>query len=114
MALIFRVFKATTDRSKVPPDDIAVACAIAVMQQIRSEIVAMGPAELRGYVRAIALPIVRAHLQATRGKVSQRTAHESELIAVAAERTVQLVLRDLQMPPVVDVPAPHVAQRAAA
>jgi hypothetical protein len=111
----FRVFK----RATMPQDnalvcDIAARCADTVRRYIRCDTATMEAAEFRGYIRARALPIVRTLVQQSLAAPSQSSAQQDKLIAMTLERTVQLLVRDLQSPLVIAIPLPHVPTRAAA
>jgi hypothetical protein len=111
----FNVFKrAATRHRDALACHIAARCATAVMRQMRPDTAPMGAAELRGYVRARARSVVRTEVEpaVAHGRVSATEA--DDLIAAALERTVHLVIREIQTPPVVDIPAPHVPLRSAA
>jgi hypothetical protein len=115
MTPIFRVFtRLVTRHNNALACDIAVRCADVVTQHIRSDTALMESAELHGYVRARAQPIVRVFVQQSLGVRSRREAPEHKLTAIALERTVQLVVRNLQSPLVIYIPSPHVPTRAAA
>ena len=94
--------------------DIAALCAAAVVERLSPDIAAMGVAELRGYIRARALPIVRSHVQKLVAEQRVASSQGNDLIAAALERTVHLALGDLYAPPVVAIPTPHVPMRTAA
>jgi hypothetical protein len=80
---------------------------------MRVDAATMEPDELRGYVRACALPIVGAFVRQLLTKHPEPYAQQFELVSMAVDRTVQQVVRDLQSPPVIAIPAPHVLRRAA-
>jgi hypothetical protein len=110
----FRVFKrraATWHGAFVA--DIAARCARAVAQQVTPNAMFMDVAELRGYLRARALPIVLACIS-QHAPDRARSEPPPALVAAALERTIQLVVRDFRSLPIVAIPAPHVPRRAAA
>jgi hypothetical protein len=115
MTAKFRVFRR---RATLPNDaligDIAAYCARALLQQITAHAALMEVTELRGYVRARALPIIRGCAEQLLADQQTRTDERHEIVATALERTIHLVIRDLQSPPVVAIPAPHLPRRAAA
>ena len=111
----FSVFKpATTLQPDALAHDIAARAAAAVTQHMCSHAALMGAAELRGYVRARALSVVRAGAQRAVAAGRLPATQCDDLIGSALERTVHAVIRELQSPPVVSIPTPHVPLRSAA
>jgi hypothetical protein len=93
---------------------IAERSAAELAGQLSADITTMSTAELRGYLRARAICCVRArvaHAIATHQFAATQT---DALVAAALERTASLLARDLKLPPVIALPAPHVSMRAAA
>jgi hypothetical protein len=93
--------------------EVAERCVADTLQQIGSSAVNMSPAELRGYVRAYALPYVRNEAAQLVSLEWPRRAF-NELAAVALDQTTHLVVTQLRMHPVAAVPVPHVRLRIAA
>lgn len=115
MARIFRIFQGSATRQiQQSAGDIAARCVDAVTRQMRADPTIMGVAELHGYVRACARPIVRVEVQRSLMEGRKSTANATQLMASVLERTVAIVVRDLQSPPVIAIAAPHVSLRAAA
>jgi hypothetical protein len=73
----------------------------------------MSPAELRGYVRAFALPFVRNETAQLVSFEWPRAAFD-ELASAALNQATHLIISRLKAPPVTCVPKPHVARRSAA
>lgn len=93
--------------------EIAERSAAATLLRLRADAEKMSAAELRGYVRAHALPFVRAEAANLADCELSRTQFERS-IAMALEQTTHLVVRQLKAHPVVAIPAPHVRLRLAA
>jgi hypothetical protein len=93
--------------------EVAERSAADTLQQIGSSAVNMSPAELRGYVRAYALPYVHNEVAQLVSLEWPRRAF-NELAAVALDQTTHLVVTQLKTHPVSTVPVPHVRLRAAA
>jgi hypothetical protein len=74
----------------------------------------MSAPELRGYVRARAFAVVRTRVEQTIADGRVSAANPDELLAAVLERTVHIIVRDLQSPPVIAVPSPHLRLRTAA
>ena len=75
---------------------------------------AMGPAELRGYIRARAVRPVRCEAQQICTRYLLPDSSLNDVVHRALERTVHLLVCEAAAPPVVRMPAAHVRQRAAA
>jgi|SRR5687768_13402115 hypothetical protein len=73
----------------------------------------MSPAELRGYVRAHAMPFVYDEAIQLVGR-ELPIADLNSLVASAVEQTSHLVARQLKAHPIVAVPTPHIRLRIAA
>ncbi|HEX3601460.1 MAG TPA: hypothetical protein VHU84_15010 [Lacipirellulaceae bacterium] len=95
------------------PREIAERSAMHTMALLTTIADNMSPNELRGYIRAHALPCV---LEEAWQLVSREwpTAAFNELVATATEQATHLVLRQMQSLPTVNVPTPHVRLRIAA
>ena len=93
--------------------EIADRCASAVLAQLSSEVQVMNAAQLRGYVRAHAWSHVWAEVQdaATTGRV--RRSDVNDLAARVLEQTVHIIIAANSAAPVVAIPRPHIARRAA-
>jgi len=115
MTRIFSSFKRARTR---PGDalacDIAASCVSELLQRLRSKTTEMSAPEMRGYLRARAFAVVRTRVEQTIADGRLPAADKDELIAAVLERTVHIVVRDLQSPPVIAVPSPHLRLRTAA
>jgi hypothetical protein len=85
--------------------EIADRTASAILQRLDETVERMSSAELKGYVRALARPIVCAE--------AQQLAECKDWIERVVEQTVHRVMRVCKTLPMVAIPAPHVARRAA-
>lgn len=111
----FSIFNHTTTcHDNALAHDIVAHSGAAVMQRLRCDIATMAAAELRGYIRARALSAVRGYVQQAVAERRLSPRQANDLIATALERTVHLVVRELQAPPIIAIPTPHVPLRAAA
>jgi len=93
--------------------EVAERSVSNTLQQIGASAVNMSPAELRGYVRAYALPFVRYEAAQLVSLEWPRKAF-NELAAVALDQATHLVATQLKSHPVASVPMPHVRLRMAA
>jgi hypothetical protein len=93
--------------------EVAERSVANTLQQIGASAVNMSQAELRGYVRAYALPFV--HYEATQ-LVSLEWPRKAfhELAASALDQATHLVATQLKLHPIATVPVPHVRSRLAA
>jgi hypothetical protein len=111
------MFTNRKQRASIPRDslvrEIAERSVAPTLAQLRGNADNMSPAELRGYVQAHALAVVRdeATLLVSRAWPTMAFA---ELVAAALEQTTHLVVLRLKSPPVVTVPTSHVRLRRAA
>jgi hypothetical protein len=93
--------------------EIAERSVAATLEQLGPVVDQMGAAELRGYVRAQALPFVR-------DEATQLVSREwpadafADLVAAALDQATHLVVQQLRLHPVTTMPAPHVRLRLAA
>ena len=92
--------------------EVAERSAAATLRRLSADADRMSAAELRGYVRAHALPCVRNDI-ALVDRELPRTQMDG-LIAMALEQTTHLVVRQLKAHPVVTMPTPHIRLRLAA
>ena len=92
--------------------DIAHHSAAELSRRVARASAFMSDAELRGYVRAQGLGVVRTRAEQALSAEELSYLQLKGLVEAALERTVYLVTRDLQSPPVVPISTPHV--RAAA
>jgi hypothetical protein len=95
------------------PREIAERSADNTLPHLGSAADNMSPAELRGYVRAFALPCVREEALHLVSSEWPRKAFD-ELVAAALEQTTHIVITRLKTNPVVAVPVPHIRLRIAA
>jgi len=102
-----------TSQRELLARDVAERSVSDTLQQIGSSAVNMSPAELRGYVRAYALPFVRNEAAQLVSFEWPRRAFD-QLAASALDQATHLVVSQLKLPPVAAVPAPHVRLRIAA
>jgi hypothetical protein len=93
--------------------EVAERSVADTLLQIGSSPVNMSPAELRGYVRAYALPYVRYEAAQLVSLEWPRKAFD-ELAAIALDRATHLIVTQLKLQPVAAVPVPHVRLRIAA
>ena len=93
--------------------EVAERSVADTLQQIGSSAVNMSPAELRGYVRAYALPFVRNEAAQLVSFEWPRRAF-NQLAAVALDQATHLVVAQLKQQPISAVPSPHVRLRIAA
>jgi hypothetical protein len=94
--------------------ETAERCAAATLSQLDPAAERMSPAELRGYVRAHAWPAICAELRQFTMSKRRSQANADDLAARALEQTVHLVTRAYATAPVIVMPMPHIALRAAA
>jgi hypothetical protein len=73
----------------------------------------MSVAELRGYLRTRITREVREQVRCLIAQVRISDECEAALSAAVVELAIQLLIRDLQVSPVVAIPTPHVQSRAA-
>jgi hypothetical protein len=94
--------------------DLAKTVARVTLGSVTEAASNMSVPELRGYVRALAAS--EARMQVRQAISASRLAHDAEtnLTATVLERSVHLIIRELVTHPVVSIPIPHVALRAAA
>jgi hypothetical protein len=94
--------------------EIADHSAVATLSQLSTIAERISVAQLRGYVRAHAWPLVWAEVQdvATGGQLTKNQVNE--LAGRALEQTVHSVARAYLAAPVIAMPTPHIARRAAA
>jgi hypothetical protein len=85
-----------------------------VRQRLSGSVRSMCPAELRGYLGARALQPVRDQTRQLLARYSLQDSMFDDVVRRALERTVHLLVCESAVPPVVNVPAAHVSQRAAA
>ena len=115
MRRIFSSFKrARTRPGDAAACDIAASCVSVLLERLRSRTTEMSAPELRGYVRARAFAVVRTRVEQTNADGRLSAADKDDLIAAVLERTVHIVVRELQSPPVITVPSPHLRLRIAA
>lgn len=105
------------ERTPLPRDlfarEIAERSVTATLEQLSPAAEFMAAAELRGYVRAHALPFVC-------DEATQLVSREwpadafADLVAGALDQAAHLVVQHLKLHPVIAVPAPHVRLRIAA
>lgn len=91
---------------------VADRAVAAVLKQLDSSVANMPPAELRGYVRAHALPHIQCEIGQLAAQALQHT-QTSELAATALEIATHTLLQQLKSNLTVCVPTPHVRLRAA-
>jgi hypothetical protein len=92
--------------------DIAERSAAEILSQLSATLQGLSEAELRGYVRSRAWPLVCDDLQRL---VTDEAAPGSrqELAGRVLEQTVHIVTRACAVAPVISVPLPHIGRRAA-
>ena len=93
--------------------EVAEPAVAAVLRQLDSSVANMPPAELRGYLRAHALPHIQLEIAKLAAPDLQRI-RKSELTATALELATHALLQQLKSNLTVSVPTPHVRLRAAA
>jgi hypothetical protein len=94
--------------------EIADRSASATLAQLSTVAEGMNAAQLRGYLRAHAWPLVWAEVQdvAAGGRLTKTQVNE--LAGRALEQTVHAVTRAYLAAPIVAMPTPHIGRRAAA
>jgi hypothetical protein len=95
------------------PREVAERSVEPTLAQLGVAIDNMSDAELRGYVRAFALPCVCDEALQLVSREWPRKAF-NELVAAALEQATHLVITRLKMSPIVAMPIPHVRFRLAA
>ncbi len=93
---------------------IAEQSVAELLRQTGPNIAAMDAAEQQGYLRARALPIIRVHVERMIGDARLTIAEAQQVTTAACDRTVHWMARELEAPPVIAIPAPHVPLRIAA
>jgi hypothetical protein len=112
---MFAIFRAEPIRNcDAVAHGISERCLKELRQQIGPSAAVMGAAELQGYLRAKAYPILQARIAAISASDHRSTADAQQLTAKVLERIVHLALKDFETPPVVLVAAPHVRLRQVA
>jgi hypothetical protein len=94
--------------------EIADRSAVATLSQLSTIVEQMNIAQLRGYVRAHAWPLVWAEVQDVAAGRRLTKAQLNELAGRALEQSVHSVTRAYLAAPVVAMPTPHIGRRAAA
>jgi hypothetical protein len=94
--------------------EIAERCASATLSQLRADVDQMSTAQLRGYVRAHAWPLVWDEAQQATATGRRSISQTNDLAARALEQTVHLVTANFHGSPIVAIPVPHIGRRAAA
>ena len=108
----FRTHQASLQRDTLARE-ISERSVAATLERLGAKAEKMSPAELRGYVRAHAMPYVFDEaIQLVGRELPKEDLHS--LIAVALEQTTHLVVRQLKAHPVVAMPTPHIRLRIAA
>ena len=93
--------------------EVAERSVANTLQQIGDSAVNMSQAELRGYVRAHALPFVHDEAAQLVSLEWPRNAF-IELAALALDQATHLIATQLKSHPIASVPVPHVRLRIAA
>lgn len=92
---------------------IAERCASVTLFQLSSVVEQMNDSQLRGYVRAHALPQVWAEAHGTELFCRLTQSQANDVASRAVEQTVHLVTRTFSSAPTIAMPAPHIGRRAA-
>ena len=92
---------------------ISERCASVTLSQLSAVVEQMNESQLRGYVRAHALPQVWIEAQGTEVFCRLSAAQANDVAARALEQAVYLVTRTYASAPIVSMPAPHIGRRAA-
>jgi hypothetical protein len=108
----FRKHQTTLPRDSFARD-VAERSVAAILHELGPAACDMSPPELRGYVRAHALPIVREEATQLVSSEWPRKPFD-DLVALAMEYATHLVAEQVRSHPVVSIPAPHVRLHAAA
>ncbi len=106
------MFNYRKHRAKLPREITGHSVA-ATLARLSVDAENMSLAELRGYVRAHALPCVREEALKLVSREWPKAAFD-ELVAAALEQTVHHVVHHLDTYPLSAMPTPHVGQRFAA
>jgi hypothetical protein len=101
-----------TERDAVSRE-IAERCANAILAQLSHEAQMMNAAQLRGYVRARAWSQVWAKVKDAAAAGRVRRSDVNDLAARVLEQTVHITVAANSAAPVVAMPTPHIARRAA-
>jgi hypothetical protein len=89
--------------------EVAAHAAAQITQQLLEAQCDMASAELRGYVRARALGVIRAHVEQLSPTAPLSASDADEIMSGAVTRTAHLVMCNLQARPLVmPISAPHV------
>jgi hypothetical protein len=111
------MFNLRNHRASLPRDtlarEIAERSVARTLTLLAADADSMSPAELRGYVRAYALPCVCDEALQLVGREWPKAAFK-ELVATALEQATHLVVRQIKANPIVSMPTPHVRLRIAA
>jgi hypothetical protein len=89
--------------------EIAERCSAGIVAQLSMAAHEMSVAELRGYARAFAWPLICAELVGKGGN----DLPSADVAARALEQTVHLVTRACLAAPIAPLPMPHIDARAA-
>ena len=108
----FHIHQGSRERDKLARD-IAERSMVPTLERLGECAEQMSPAELRGYVRAHAMPFVWNEAIQLVGRELPK-ADMSALIVAALEQATHLVVRQLKAHPVVAMPTPHIRLRIAA
>jgi hypothetical protein len=93
--------------------EIAERCAKAILAQLSGGAQLMNAAELRGYVRAGAWSQVWSNVQDAAATGRVRKSGVNDVAIRAFEQTVHIVIAANSAAPVIAMPLPHIARRAA-
>lgn len=109
-------FNKRTQKGRCEPmvHEIAERSAAAILSRLSVTPDAMGTAELRGYVRAHAWPLICADVECATRKKTLSEDRINDLLARALEQTVYMVTSVYTLTPISAVPTPHIGLRAAA
>ena len=108
----YQIHQGSRERDKLARD-VAERSVTATLDRLGECASRLSPAELRGYVRAHAMPIVREEAIQLVGRELPKS-DMNALILAALEQATHLVVRQMKAHPVVAMPAPHIRLRIAA
>jgi hypothetical protein len=91
---------------------VAERTAAEILSQLGTTLAGLSEAELRGYVRARAWPLVCDDLQQI-VTGDPTLGSRQDLAGRVLEQTVHIVVRACTVSPIVSVPMPHIGRRAA-
>ena len=105
--------RAQSARCDLVVREVVERSAASTLSQLSPAAERMSVAELRGYARAHAWPLIRAEMERFASDFDLSEDQSNELLARALEQTVYLVTQAYVAAPIVAIPIPHIGARAA-